>query len=277
MMSRNLSVASSPSSRDLRRPRHRLQAKRALDIAAASFGLISSAPIMLPAMFLVWRQDRSSPFYISQRVGQGGGNFRMIKLRSMVVGADSTGVDSTSEVDVRITGVGHFIRRYKLDEVAQLVNVLRGDMSLVGPRPNVRRETDLYTDIERNLLSVKPGITDFASIVFADEGKILEGREDPDIAYNELIRPGKSKLGLFYIEHRTIGVDLRICWLTGLGIVSRGRALTGVSKLLASLGASSELVELATRRNKLEPCPPPGANQIVRSRKPVSGEAKIAS
>lgn len=277
MMLGTRSAPSSPSSRTLGRPRRRLHAKRAMDIAAASLGLISSAPIMLPAMFLVWRQDRNSPFYISQRVGQGGSDFRMIKLRSMIVGADSTGVDSTSEVDVRITPVGHFIRRYKLDEVAQLVNVLRGDMSLVGPRPNVRRETDLYTEIERKLLTVQPGITDFASIVFADEGKILEAHEDPDIAYNELIRPGKSMLGLFYIENRTIGVDLRICWLTGLGIVSRGRALTGVSKLLAALGASRELVELATRRNELQPCPPPGATQVVRSRKPVLGEAEFVS
>lgn len=240
--------------------------KRAMDLVAASVGLVASAPVVLPTIFLVWRQDRNSPFYIAPRVGKNDVDFRMIKLRSMVVGADSTGVDSTSQADMRITAVGHFIRRYKLDEVAQLLNVLRGDMSLVGPRPNVRRETDLYTEIERELLSVKPGITDFASIVFADEGQILEGHEDPDIAYNQLIRPGKSLLGLFYIQHRSLGVDLRICLLTGLAIVSRQRALRGVSQLISSLGGSQNLVDLAKRERELEPSPPPGAAHIVTTR-----------
>ena len=259
--------AAIPPGRTRAQSRHRgLRSKRAMDVAAASLGLIAGAPVMLPTIFLVWRQDRHSPFYIAPRVGESGRDFRMIKLRSMVVGADSAGVDSTSQANMRITAVGHFIRRYKLDEVAQLLNVLQGDMSIVGPRPNVRRETDLYTEVERRLLTVKPGITDFASIVFADEGAILEGQVDPDLAYNQLIRPGKSRLGLFYIEHRSLGVDLRICWLTGLGIVSRGRALVGVAKLLASLGANNELVELATRRNALQPCPPPGATQVVTSR-----------
>jgi lipopolysaccharide/colanic/teichoic acid biosynthesis glycosyltransferase len=114
----------------------------------------------------------------------------------MIKNADQSGVDSTGAADRRITPVGHFIRRYKLDEITQLWNVLKGDMSLVGPRPNVQRETDMYTGIERRLLSVKPGITDFSSIVFSDEGDILKDHADPDIAYNQLIRPGKSALGL---------------------------------------------------------------------------------
>lgn len=258
-------LSSVTTSRD-RGPLRGWRAKRAMDLTVAAVGLVASAPIVLPTIFLVWRQDRKSPFYIAPRVGENDVDFRMIKLRSMVVGADSTGVDSTSQADVRITAVGHFIRRYKLDEVAQLLNVLRGDMSLVGPRPNVRRETDLYTEIERELLSVKPGITDFASIVFADEGQILEGHEDPDIAYNQLIRPGKSRLGIFYIQHQSLGVDLRICLLTGLGIVSRRRALRGVSRLISSLGGSQELVELAMRDGELQPSPPPGATHTVTTR-----------
>lgn len=266
MMGRMLTAAVTAGHQTGMPARRGLRSKRAMDLAAASLGLVASAPIVLPTMFLVWRQDRSSPFYIAPRVGEGDQDFRMIKLRSMVVGADSTGVDSTSHADMRITAVGHFIRRYKLDEVAQLVNVMRGDMSLVGPRPNVRRETDLYTQVERKLLTVKPGITDFASIVFADEGAILEGHLDPDIAYNQLIRPGKSRLGLFYIEHRSLGVDLRICLLTGLGIVSRRRALRGVSQLVSSLGGSQELVELAMRDGELQPSPPPGAANVVTSR-----------
>ncbi len=243
-----------------------LRSKRIVDVAAAALGLVATAPLVLPTMFLVWKQDRHSPFYVAPRVGLNDTDFRMIKLRSMVVGADSTGVDSTSHDDVRITALGKFIRSYKLDEVTQLVNVLRGDMSLVGPRPNVRRETDLYTETERGLLTVKPGITDFASIVFADEGEILQGHDDPDIAYNQLIRPGKSRLGLFYVEHRSLAVDLRICLLTGLGFVSRERALHGVSTLLANLGASNELIILATRQRALVPSPPPGAAHVVTTR-----------
>lgn len=265
-----------PGQRATTTSRRGWRAKRVMDLAVASLGLVASAPVVLPTMFLVWRQDRHSPIYIAPRVGLGDSDFRMIKLRSMVKGADSSGVDSTSHADSRITAVGHFIRRYKLDEVTQLVNVLRGEMSLVGPRPNVRRETDLYTSVERHLLTVKPGITDFASIVFADEGAILEGHDDPDIAYNQLIRPGKSRLGLFYIEHSSIGVDLRICLLTALAVVSRERALQGVSQLLASLGASSDLVELASRRSDLKPSPPPGSVHVVTSRDQSALELETA-
>jgi lipopolysaccharide/colanic/teichoic acid biosynthesis glycosyltransferase len=177
--------------------------KRLFDILASFFGLLCSAPILLPVMFVVWRQDGNSPFYVAERTGLNGKAFKMIKLRSMIVNADKSGVDSTGANDMRITPVGHFIRRYKLDELTQLWNVLKGDMSLVGPRPNVKRETDLYTSEERRLLSVKPGITDFSSIVFSDEGDILKDKSDPDIAYHQLIRPGKSRLGIFYIENRS--------------------------------------------------------------------------
>ena len=157
--------------------------KRTFDIVISSIGLIFSIPILLPTMFLVWVQDRCSPFYIASRVGKNGVLFHMVKLRSMVINADKSGVDSTSSSDIRITFVGHLLRRYKLDELTQLWNVLKGDMSLVGPRPNVKRETDLYTLEERKLLIVRPGITDFASIVFYDEGEVLKDTKDPDIAY----------------------------------------------------------------------------------------------
>ena len=128
----------------------------------------------------------------------------MIKIRSMKVNADLSGVDSTANDDSRITLVGKIIRKFKIDELAQLINVFLGQMSFVGPRPNVERETSLYTTEEKKLLNLKPGITDISSIVFSDEGDILEGRDDPDITYNQLIRPGKSKLGIFYIENSNI-------------------------------------------------------------------------
>ena len=182
--------------------------KRTFDFILALTGLIISSPILIPVIFLVWVQDWYSPFYIASRVGIDEKQFKMLKLRSMIVNADKSGVDSTSSNDKRITGVGRFIRKYKLDELSQLWNVLIGDMSLVGPRPNVKRETDLYTDEEKKLLTVRPGITDFSSIVFSDEGEILKDQQDPDIAYNQLIRPGKSMLGLFYIEKRNCIIDI---------------------------------------------------------------------
>jgi lipopolysaccharide/colanic/teichoic acid biosynthesis glycosyltransferase len=162
--------------------------------------------------------------------------------------------------------VGHFIRRYKLDELTQLWNVLIGDMSLVGPRPNVKRETDLYTPVEKRLITVQPGITDISSIVFSDEGDILKDQADPDIAYNQLIRPGKSELGLFYIDHRSLILDLRLIFLTVVAIASRARALEGVQSLLRGLGAEERLVRLAARQEPLQPMPPPGGTKVVTSR-----------
>ena len=240
--------------------------KRIFDFIASFWGLILASPLLLPVMYLVWRQDRHSPFYVAPRVGKGGALFEMMKLRSMVVNADKSGVDSTGVNDRRITRVGHFIRRYKLDELTQLWNVLKGDMSLVGPRPNVKRETDLYTAVEQTLLSVKPGITDFSSIVFADEGEILKDQPDPDIAYNQLIRPGKSLLGLFYIEHRSLILDIQLCWLTVLAIVSRQKALKSIVVVLQRLGADATLLELAAREKPLSPQPPPGGTKVVTSR-----------
>jgi lipopolysaccharide/colanic/teichoic acid biosynthesis glycosyltransferase len=240
--------------------------KRVLDIIVALVGLLVSSVIIVPVCILVWLQDFKSPFYMGPRVARGGGIFKMAKLRSMVVRADKSGVDSTASNDPRITPVGRFIRRYKLDELTQLWNVLWGDMSLVGPRPNVKRETDLYTPIERRLLEVRPGITDFSSIVFSDEGEILKGKPDPDIAYNQLIRPGKSLLGLFYIDHRSFFVDLKLIALTALAIASRRRALAGVQSMLRKLGADERLLTIAAREKPLVPMPPPGATKIVSSR-----------
>jgi lipopolysaccharide/colanic/teichoic acid biosynthesis glycosyltransferase len=240
--------------------------KRMLDLAGSLFGLVLASPVLLPVMFLVWIQDWHSPFYVAPRVGRGERPFRMVKLRSMVINADKSGVDSTAANDRRITRVGHFIRRFKLDELTQLWNVFIGDMSLVGPRPNVKRETDLYTPEEKRLLSVKPGITDLASIVFSDEGEILRGQPDPDIAYNQLIRPGKGYLGLFYIQNRTLWLDLRLCALTVVAILSRDRALEGVQQILRSLEAPEALRRLAARKEPLAPAPPPGASKVVTSR-----------
>lgn len=240
--------------------------KRIIDFTFSFLGLILCSPIILPVIFLVWLQDWHSPFYIAPRVAKGGGIFKMVKLRSMVINADKSGVDSTSSDDKRITAVGRFIRKYKLDELSQLWNVLIGDMSLVGPRPNVKRETDLYTKQEQKLISVKPGVTDFSSIVFSDEGAILKDTEDPDIAYNQLIRPWKSRLGIFYIANRTIAVDLQLIFITVIAVLSKEKALNKVSALLKKLGADEELITVSKRTHPLVPMPPPGARTIVTNR-----------
>ena len=240
--------------------------KRLFDVTASAIGLVLASPVLLPVMFLVWWQDRHSPFYVAPRVGRNDQPFKMIKLRSMVINADKSGVDSTSANDNRITAVGQFIRRYKLDELTQLWNVFKGDMSLVGPRPNVKRETDLYTPVERKLLAVKPGITDISSIVFSDEGDILQDQPDPDIAYNQLIRPGKSMLGLLYIENQSLWLDIKLCFLTVIAVLSREKALAGVQNILKDINAPYDVRQLAQRTQSLVPRPPPGGDRIVTSR-----------
>jgi lipopolysaccharide/colanic/teichoic acid biosynthesis glycosyltransferase len=239
---------------------------RILDFLIASTMLILTAPILVPAMIAVWWQDGYSPFYVAPRVAKGGGIFKMIKLRSMIKNADKSGVDSTSNNDRRITAVGHFVRRYKLDELPQLFNVIKGDMSLVGPRPNVKRDTDLYTTVEQRLLTARPGITDLASIVFADEGHILKDSKDPDIDYNQLIRPWKSRLALVFVDTPSVSLYFRILILTAKAIVARGEALLGVSEVLSEMKAPVELIEVARRQMQLVPTPPPGATEIVTSR-----------
>ena len=237
--------------------------KRAFDAVLAAVGLVVFAPVLVPAMIAVWLQDFHSPFYIASRVGRGNKPFQMVKLRSMVMNADKAGVDSTSANDRRITIVGHAIRRWKLDELSQLWNVLVGDMSLVGPRPNVANETARYTDDETELLSVKPGITDIASIVFSDEGQILADSADPDLDYNRLIRPWKSRLGLLYVRNRTLGLDIALIALTAVAIVSKSTALQFVDRILERIGAPADVRDVARRLQPLLPSAPPGADRPV--------------
>jgi len=241
--------------------------KRLFDLTAAALGLVVLSPLLIPVALLIWLQDYHSPFYVANRTGRRERPFRMVKFRSMVVRADRTGVDSTAEDDPRITAVGRFIRRTKLDEVPQLWNVLKGEMSLVGPRPNVERETVLYTPEEKRLLQVRPGITDLASIVFADEGEILRGSADPDLRYNQVLRPWKSRLGLLYMEQiGSVWLDVKIIALTILGAFRRELALRETARLVRSLGGSEELAAVAARIAPLAAAAPPGASEIVQSR-----------
>jgi len=240
--------------------------KRFFDIVVSLIGLIVLLPVLLMFMYLVYRQDRHSPFYIAPRVGKNGSIFKMLKLRSMSINADKIGVDSTSADDARITPIGQKIRKYKLDEFTQLWNVLIGDMSLVGPRPNVVSDTNLYTDVEKKLLTVRPGITDFSSIVFSDEGEILKGKDNPDLAYNQLIRPWKSRLGLIYIKNQSLLLDFQLIFYTVVAIISKHRALAWLERRLVDLGVESEVVKASKREIDLYPYPPPGSDKVVSSR-----------
>jgi lipopolysaccharide/colanic/teichoic acid biosynthesis glycosyltransferase len=237
-----------------------------IDKALAVCAAAATAPIVAVAAFAIWLEDRKSPFYFAPRVGIGGRMFRLYKLRTMIVNADATKVDTTVADDPRITRVGRIIRRFKIDELPQFWNVVVGDMVLVGPRPNVARETKIYTAEERRLLAVRPGITDLASIVFSDLAEILAGTKDPNIAYNQLVRPWKSRLALFYIDNKSALTDLVILLLTAVALLNRRWALRAVALLLEAKGASRELITVVMREQPLVPAPPPGASSVVVSR-----------
>jgi lipopolysaccharide/colanic/teichoic acid biosynthesis glycosyltransferase len=240
--------------------------KRLVDLVVSLAGLLAGSVVLVPVMVAVWLQDRHSPFYVASRAGRGGQPFRMVKLRSMRVLADQAGGSSTAGDDPRITAVGRFVRRWKLDELTQLWNVLLGDMSLVGPRPQVMHDIAFYTSEERELLAVRPGITDLASIVFADEGEVLRGVADPDLRYNQVIRPWKSRLALLYVRQPpSVWLDLRIIWLTLRAIASREFALAAAAALVAELGGGEDLTRVAARREPLVAAPPPGAQEIVQT------------
>jgi lipopolysaccharide/colanic/teichoic acid biosynthesis glycosyltransferase len=241
--------------------------KRTLDAIVAAAALTIALPILAVLAIAVVAHDGGSPLYVARRIGRDGRPFRMLKLRSMVAGADRTQVDSTANDDTRITPIGRCMRLVKLDELPQLWNVLVGDMSLVGPRPNVEREVRLYSAEERRILDVRPGITDLASIVFADYGAIIEGHANPDIAYNQLIRPYKSRLALLYVRApRSIALDLRLGLLTIANAVHRQWTLEQAARLVVRLGGSPDLAAVARRQTGLTPAPPPGSNAIVTSR-----------
>tara|TARA_B100000519_G_scaffold61232_1_gene51637 strand:+ start:995 stop:1723 length:729 start_codon:yes stop_codon:yes gene_type:complete len=240
--------------------------KRLFDFILSLLLILVFLPILILFSFLIWNQDKNSPFYIAPRVGKDKKLFKMIKFRSMIVNADKTGVDSTSSDDDRITKLGDFIRKYKIDELPNFFNIILGQMSFVGPRPNVERETILYTKEESNLLNVRPGITDFSSIVFSDEGEILEGADDPDLKYNQLIRPWKSRLGLFYVKNQSIWLDINLILLTAISIFSRQTSLSWIKRTLVKLNAEKNLIKVASRSDKLEPYPPPGASKVVTGR-----------
>ena len=213
--------------------------------------LIIFLPFIMLILFSIFLSDFSNPIYISDRVGKDSKKFKLFKIRSMIKNASSTGVTSTSNNDNRITPLGKYIRKFKFDEILQLINVIIGDMSLVGPRPQIESEVKLYSDFEKGLLSVKPGITDFSSIIFSDEGEILKNSSNPNKDYNDLIRPWKSKYGIFYIKHMSLKIDIILIFLTILSIFNRKLSLNLLSNILKKKGAEASLIEIAKRERSL--------------------------
>ena len=192
---------------------------RFFDFILSLVGLVVLAPIFIVLAIWIKIDSKGSVFYKQVRVGQNGIDFGLFKFRSMVVDADKKGLITVGGRDPRITRSGYFIRKYKLDELPQLINVLVGDMSLVGPRPEVRKYVDLYTDEQQKVLSVKPGITDYASIEYMDENEILGKSSDPEKTYIEEIMPEKIKYNMKYINNKNLFEYFKIILLTVLKIV----------------------------------------------------------
>ena len=192
---------------------------RFFDIVFSMIGLILLSPLFMILYLMIRLESKGGGFYTQERMGKDGLPFRLYKFRSMRTGSDKKGLITIGEKDNRITRTGYFLRKYKLDELPQLWNVFIGDMSLVGPRPEVKKYTDLYTEEQKQVLQVRPGITDWASIKYVDENKILGESKDPDNAYVNLIMPNKIKLNMVYIQHQTLGEYFKIIFTTFKEIV----------------------------------------------------------
>jgi lipopolysaccharide/colanic/teichoic acid biosynthesis glycosyltransferase len=195
--------------------------KRIVDILAATTGLIVLGPILIWTAFRIRSEDHGPVFYRGERIGLYGKPFRIYKFRTMVVDAEKLGASSTSDDDTRITRTGRFLRKYKLDELPQLINVLFGDMSLVGPRPQVKWAVDLYSEEEKVILQLRPGITDYASIAFSHEGDILKGSKNPDQDYLDKIHPIKTHLAMQYVKTHSLMVDIKIILKTIAVVVNK--------------------------------------------------------
>ena len=192
---------------------------RFFDIFFSFFGLILLSLLFLIIAVSIVCDNRGGIFYKQIRAGKDGIDFKLYKFRTMTVGSDKGSLITIGARDTRITKVGYFLRKYKLDELPQLINVLLGDMSLVGPRPEVRKYVDLYDDEQRKVLQVRPGITDYASIIYRNENELLENADDPDKMYIEQILPQKIRYNMIYINHCTLTEYFKIIFLTFWNII----------------------------------------------------------
>lgn len=193
--------------------------KRIFDIIVSLIILLTFLPFGLIIAFLIIVESRGGVFYIQQRVGRKEKDFGLFKFRTMRPNADKAGKLTVGMRDPRITRVGYTLRKFKLDEFPQFINVLIGDMSIVGPRPEVREYVDLYTTNQKQVLDVKPGITDYASLEYFKENELLAKSEDPQKTYIEEIMPAKIELNKKYLANPTVGHDIKIMWLTFLKMI----------------------------------------------------------
>jgi len=201
--------------------------KRIIDFLVAFCGLIVLSPAILIIALIVRKEDGGKAFYRGDRLGKDGIPFRIYKFRTMVMNAENIGGSSTPLDDPRITRVGLFLRRYKLDELPQLFNIIKGDMSLVGPRPQVPWALNMEDPVNQIILSVRPGLTDYASVRFNNEGELLKGASNPDKAYFELIHPEKVRLAKEYVENVTLKTDFKLMGMTILTVLKRGGGENG--------------------------------------------------
>ncbi|MBV5283176.1 MAG: sugar transferase [Paludibacter sp.] len=192
---------------------------RIFDIVFSFLGILICLPLFIIIYLLIAVESKGGGFYIQKRVGRNNIDFSLYKFRSMRVGSDKKGLITIGGRDPRMTRVGYFIRRFKLDELPQLLNVFVGDMSFVGPRPEVRKYVEMYNEAQLQVLSVRPGITDYASIEYVDENEILGSATDPEKVYIEEIMPHKIRLNMKFIEHKSIKEYFYIIFLTFWHIV----------------------------------------------------------
>ncbi len=188
--------------------------KRSFDIISSLFGLIIIFPFLFIIAVLVLLESKGGIFYFQTRVGKNNLDFKLYKIRTMYKDADKRGLLTVGTRDKRITRVGYYLRKYKLDEFPQLLNILFGDMSFVGPRPEVRKYVDLYTQEQMKVLTVKPGLTDFASLKYYNENEILSKFEDAEKGYIEFVMPDKIKLNMEYIQRKSFMLDIKIIFQT---------------------------------------------------------------
>ena len=194
--------------------------KRLLDITASGLGLLVLSPLFLIVAIWIKADSRGPVFYRQVRVGRGNKDFRLFKFRSMRVGSDKKGLITVGGHDPRVTRSGYFIRKYKIDELPQLINVFKGDMSLVGPRPEVRKYVDLYTPEQLHVLDVRPGITDMASIRYRNENELLEQAADPESYYRDVVMQDKLRINLEYVADHSFFKDIRIIFQTFKAVIT---------------------------------------------------------
>lgn len=197
--------------------------KRLFDIVFSFLGIIFFLPVGFILVFSILLCNKSGVFYIQSRVGRYDKPFKLLKFRSMRIGSDEKGLITIGSDDQRITKLGGLIRKYKLDEIPQLINILKGDMSFVGPRPEVRKYVDLYSEEQKKVLTVRPGLTDYASLRFFDENRILAEYDDPEKVYIGKILPDKLKLSLKYVEERNFLLDIKLILKTILRLFKSKR------------------------------------------------------